>query len=116
MSAPGTGRLDSLTILLLIPVRRAGPDSGAGCAGSWGSLRLLQPAPIPFDPNKDEEGRRDEDRGIGANEHAEQHRKVEIADHLAAERVEGNQHRNGRASGEDGARQRLVDRQVEQLV
>src|SRR5262245_13031921 len=85
----------------------------AGCC-----LRLCRgrAAPIALDTEIAEQRRGDEDRRVGADQNAEQHGKAEITQDLAAEEVERKNAGYGGQAGEYRARERLVDRDGEQLV
>src|SRR5262249_32794620 len=62
-----------------------------------------------------EEGGGHEDRGIGANDDAEQHREREAVDDRGAEDVEGEHRQRRRDGRQHRARQGLVDREVQEL-
>ena len=66
-------------------------------------------------PEPDQDRRRHVDRAVSADEDAERDRRGEAEDHVGPEHQQRDQRDQQRGRGHDGARQRLVDRQVEQL-
>ena len=68
------------------------------------------------DAEIDQDRRGDEDRRIGADQHhAEDHGRDEAVDGMAAEEQQRQQRKRHRHVGDDRARQRRVDRDVEQV-
>src|SRR5438132_612991 len=65
-------------------------------------------------PDVIEQRRRDEERGIGPDHDAPEHRNAEAAQHLASKEQQRQHGERGRADGEDGSRERLVEALVDE--
>ena len=79
----------------------------------FGRLRRVA---VLADAEIDQDRRRDEDRGVGADQHdAEHHDRREAVDRMAAEQQQRQQRQRHRDVGDDRARQRRIDGFVEQL-
>ena len=79
---------------------------------------FLASLPLTGDPHTevDQDRRRDEDRGVGADQHgSECHRRGEAVDRGTAEEQQREQCQRHGNVGDDGTRQRRVDRNVDQL-
>ena len=63
----------------------------------------------------DQAGRGDPDRGVGADDDAPQHGDREAVEHRPAEQHQRQHRHEHRARGHQGARQRLVDAEVQQV-
>ena len=65
---------------------------------------------------KQHDGASDIDRGIGANDDADQHGKSKIVNNRSAETIQGeNREKNGQRS-QDGSAQRLINAQVDDIA